>query len=123
MKHFLFWYNILSVVSILAEIADIFPDSKDTCDAKSNTQCEGYADPSKDCGKKIELQNIENVSLGEDNIFFIESSPKEVLSSRESCALESAARNSGLRVVMVRVGRVLDLTDNTTCQIYSRFKK
>ena len=120
MKHFLFWYNILSVVSILAEIS---PISKDTCDAGSNTQCEGYADPSKDCGKKIELQNIENVSLGEDNIFFIESSPKEVLSSRESCALESAARNSGLRVVMVRVGRVLDLTDNTTCQIYSRSKK
>ena len=123
MKYFFCWYNILPVVSILAEIAEISPNSKDTCDAESNTQCEGHADPSKECGRTIELQNIEDVSLGEDNIFFIESSPKEVLSSRESCALESAARNSGLRVVMVRVGQVLDLTDNTTCQIYSRFKK
>ena len=123
MKYYLFCYNILSVVSILAEIAEISPNSKDTCDVESNTQCVGYADPSKECGRKIDLQNIEDVSLGEDNIFFIESSPKEVLSSRESCALESAARNSGLRVVMVRVGRMLDLRDNTTCQIYSRYTR
>ena len=120
MKYFFCWYNILPVVSILAEIAEISPNSKDTCNAESNTQCEGHADPSKECGRTIELQNIEDVSLGEDNIFFIESSPKEVLSSRESCALESAARNSELRVVMVRLGRSLDLADNTTCQVYNR---
>ena len=114
-----FWYNILSVVSILAEIS---PHSKDTCDAESKIKCEDK-DKSNICDRKIELQNIEDVSLSEDNIFFIESSPKELLSSRESCALESAARNSGLGVVMVRVGRMLDLTDNTTCQIYSRSGK
>ena len=113
-----FWYNILSVVSILAEIS---PYSKDTCDAESKIECQGK-EKINICNGKIELQNIEDVSLSlsEDNIFFIESSPKEVLSSRESCALESAASNSGLGVVMVRVGRMLDLTDNTTCQIYSR---
>ena len=111
----------MSVVSILAEIS---PHSQDTCDAESNVKCEGNVGTRttrSDCDRKIELQNIEDVSLGEDNIFFIESSPKELLSSRESCALESAARNSGLGVVMVRVGRMLDLRDNTTCQIYSRY--
>ena len=67
----------------------------------------GTKTPRTDCDRKIELQNIEDVSLGEDNIFFIESSPKELLSSRESCALESAARNSGLGVVVVVVGWVV----------------
>ena len=75
------------------------------------------------CDKKIKLENINEVPIKDDgNIFLIESSPKEVLSSREACALESAARNSELHVVMVRVGTWLDLTDNTTCQIYTRFQ-
>ena len=108
------------MASLLAEISQ---HSQDTCDAESNVKCEGNVGTRKDCDRKIELQNIEDVSLGEDNIFFIESSPKELLSSRESCALESAARNSGLGVVMVRVGRMLDLRDNTTCQIYSRYTR
>ena len=69
----------------------------------------------------MELEELAAVELGEDCIFFIESSPKEVLSSREACALESAARNSELRVVMVRLGRSLDLADNTTCQVYTRW--
>ena len=73
------------------------------------------------CEGKVELEELAAVELGEDCIFFIESSPKEVLSSREACALESAARNSELRVVMVRLGRSLDLADNTTCQVYNRW--
>ena len=66
----------------------------------------------------VELDDL--VDPGEDMIFMIESSPKQTLSSREGCALESAARNSELGVVMVRVGRMLDLRDNTTCQLYTR---
>ena len=78
-----------------------------------------------DCGArdKVNLPNILEQDLGrfrEDNIFMIESSPKETLTSREGCALESAARNSKLGVVMVRVGEMLDLGDNTTCQLYTR---
>ena len=79
-----------------------------------------------DCGgvrARVKLDNLVQQDLGdlgEDNIFMIESSPKETLTSREGCALESAARNSGLGVVMVRVGEMLDLGDNTTCQIYTR---
>ena len=69
---------------------------------------------------RVRLENLPEQDLGEDRIFMIESSPKEVLSSREGCALESAARNSGLGVVMVRVGQLLDLRDNTTCQLYTR---
>ena len=68
----------------------------------------------------MKLLNLLEQDLGEDNIFMIESSPKETLSSREGCALESAARNSELAVVMVRLGQMLDLRDNTTCQLYTR---
>ena len=79
-----------------------------------------------DCGgvrARVKLDNLVDQDLedlGEDNVFMIESSPKESLSSREGCALESAARNSQLAVVMVRVGQMLDLGDNTTCQVYTR---
>ena len=73
-----------------------------------------------DCSSPVRLGNLVDQVLGEDNIFMIESSPKETLSSREGCALESAARNSELAVVMVRLGEILDLRDNTTCQIYTR---
>ena len=72
---------------------------------------------------RVKLDNLVKQDLGdlgEDNIFMIESSPKETLTSREGCALESAARNSELGVVMVRVGEMLDLGDNTTCQLYTR---
>ena len=72
------------------------------------------------CDSKIQLTNIEDHQIDENSIFFIESSPKEILSSREACALESASRNSELKVIMVRVSPTLDLTDNTTCQIFSR---
>ena len=74
----------------------------------------------EECDDQIELENILDQSLGDENIFFIETSPKTVISSREACALESAARNSDLNVVMVRVGRILDIKDNTTCQIFKR---
>ena len=91
------------------------------------TEREGEERSEEDqCGgntSRVMLDNIDQQDpgdLGEDKIFMIESSPKETLSSREGCALESAARNSGLHVVMVRVGELLDLRDNTTCQLYTR---
>ena len=98
-------------------ITGVLGDSVDSCEKDSEIQCE----VPDICNTKITLEDIEDHEIGEDNIFMIESSPKETLSSREACALESAARNSELEVVMVRVGPVLDLQDNTTCQLYSRW--
>ena len=92
-------------------------DLVDSCEKDNEFQC----DVPDICSTKIKLDDIEDHEIGEDNIFMIESSPKETLSSREACALESAARNSELQVVMVRVGQLLDLQDNTTCQLYSRY--
>ena len=102
----------------------ISSNTEDTCpgdsiDTKGGHDCLERIDTSL-CNQKIDLEDIEKVNIGENNIFFIESSPKEVLTSREGCALESASRNSELHVIMVRVGRKLDLTDNTTCHIYTK---
>ena len=50
-------------------------------------------EPEISCDKHIKLKNIDDVNIeDESSIFFIESSPKDVLTSREACALESAAR-------------------------------
>merc|ERR1712106_678413 len=81
-----------------------------------------FCSRSEECEGKVELDNILDNDIGEDNIFFIETSPKEVITPREACSLESAARNSGLHVIMVRAAKVLDRTDNTTCQILNRLK-
>merc|ERR550539_401673 len=86
-------------------------DSVDSCEKDNEIQCE----VPDICKTKIKLDDIEDHEIGQGNIFMIESSPKETLSSREACALESAARNSELAVVMVRLGEMLDLRDNTTC--------
>ena len=110
--------RLVLILGFLAEFITISltEDSVDSCEKDNEIQCE----VPDICKTKIKLDDIEDHEIGEDNIFMIESSPKETLSSREACALESAARNSELQVVMVRVGQVLDLHHNTTCQLYSR---
>ena len=79
--------------------------------------------PAINCALKIQLPNIEDQVIGDNNIFFMETAPKEDLTPRVACALESASRNSELHIIMVRASPTLDLTDNTTCQIYSRYIK
>ena len=110
---------LVFILGFLAEFRitiSLTGDSADSCEKDNEIQCE----VPDICKTKIKLDDIEDHEIGENNIFMIESSPKETLSSREACALESAARNSELQVVMVRVGQVLDLHHNTTCQLYSR---
>ena len=44
------------------------------------------------CKGHIELADILEKEVGEMNIFFIETSEKTTITSREACSLESAAR-------------------------------
>ena len=74
--------------------------------------------PGWSCGGEVSLPPVLFSALGEDCVFFLETSTRRQLSPREGCALESAVRNSGLRVVMLRLADSLDLADNTTCHIY-----
>ena len=41
---------------------------------------------------KVELADILEEDVGEDNIFFLETSEKKTITPRESCGIESAAR-------------------------------
>ena len=70
------------------------------------------------CEGEVALGRLEEEELGEDCVFMLETSDRRVVTPRVACALESAASNSGLRVVMLRVGATLDLADNTTCHLY-----
>ena len=51
-------------------------------------------------------------------MFFLETSGRSWLTPREACALESAARFSGLRVNIILTSSFLDLYDNSTCFLY-----
>ena len=48
----------------------------------------------------------------------METSGRGTLSARYACAVESAAMSSGLAVHLVMFSSQLDLSDNTTCQLY-----
>ena len=52
----------------------------------------------------------------------IEAAGQPTINGRQACAAESAALKSGLNVVLVTTSPYLDLTDNTTCQLYMRVK-
>ena len=120
----------LSIQSILMSFSESILSLKIVCYAGNygitveesclNEVVGEYCASSEACEGKVELADILDQDVGEDNIFFIETSPKEVITPREACSLESAARNSGLHVVLVRAGKVLDKSDNTTCQILNR---
>jgi len=73
------------------------------------------------CKGQRNLENLLDQEIGSDNIFFLETGPKQTITGREACALESAVGQSGLHVIMVRANRTLDLADNSTCYISSLF--
>ena len=56
-------------------------------------------------------------------LFMIEASGRSTINGRQACAVESAALKSGFNVVLVLTSPYLDLTDNTTCQLYKRIQK
>ena len=57
--------------------------------------CAAAKDPrstNEACMGKVELADILEEDVGEDNIFFLETSEKKTITPRESCGIESAAR-------------------------------
>ena len=52
-------------------------------------------------------------------MFMIESSGRPTVDGRQACAVESAAKRSGFKVILVMTSTHLDLKDNTTCQLYT----
>ena len=57
--------------------------------------CSATKDPrstNEACMGKVELADILEEDVGEDNIFFLETSEKKTITPRESCGIESAAR-------------------------------
>ena len=81
----------------------------------------------------MRLEFINNVTISQRGVIILETSGKSRLlakycsvsklqsnfqNSRQSCAIESAALRSGLAVTVVMTAEMLDLEDNTTCELY-----
>ena len=49
----------------------------------------------------------------------LETSGSATLAPRQACAVESGASKSGMVVNLVMTSSVLDLTDNTTCHLFT----
>jgi len=71
------------------------------------------------CEKSVQLAKLDDSLSVHNSLFMMETSGRPTLNSRQACAVESASRRSGLPVVMIVFSPVLDLTDNTTCFLYT----
>ena len=75
---------------------------------------------------KIGLEFVLDVLAGDhgpDKIFFIETSGRDHLLSRQACAVEAAAMQGQVRVVVVLSSNTLDLeANNATRQVYNNLK-
>ena len=71
---------------------------------------------SKDCTSNDILSKNNN------NLFFVESSGRNYLTPRDTCAIESAIKNSGLagNIIVAMTSPFLDVTaNNATCHLYT----
>ena len=71
------------------------------------------------CATQIELETFTHKNVEMNQIFFLETSGRSKLSPRQSCSVESAAKFSKLQVQVILFSNILDLTDNSTCYLYS----
>ena len=71
------------------------------------------------CDTSVTLQPFISGSDLSDQMFFIESSGRTKLSPRQACSVESAARFSRLQVQVILLADTLDLTDNSTCNLFT----
>ena len=108
-------------------------------EAKANTIEHGLSDVSIKCPtskrnqkstKLIPLIDIEStdcttndiLSKENNNLFFVESSGRNYLSPRDTCAIESAIKNSGLagHIIVAMTSPFLDvMANNATCHLYT----
>ena len=101
-------------IAILLLILDVEGDELGCADPGNNLESRDscLSQPSTDvCSGEVQLQNVLEAGLEEkckeeveeekeENsgcLFLLETSTRDVLTAREACALESAARNSGLK--------------------------
>jgi len=71
------------------------------------------------CSTPVDLEAFTTEKTFKNQIFFIETSGRSKLSPRQACSVESAARVSNLHVQMILLSNTLDLTDNSTCYLYT----
>ena len=71
------------------------PDDDDGAEEANGVhdKCDRLAAKEEVCGGRVRLRSLFERRLGEGSIFFVETSERDVLTTREACALESAVRS------------------------------
>ena len=132
--------SILSVTILLTNLRVSF-STVENLDIKSvNPRCDPIICPTSKIDLKsasnkqhvIELGDIESNDTGitrvlskqNNKLFFIESSGRNYLTPRDACAIESAAKNSGLDgfIIFAMTSPSLNiLANNVTCHVYQKY--
>ena len=74
------------------------------------------------CEGNLTLRRYEDTFQGGNKLFFLETSGRPHFNPRQACAIESAARNSGLEILVLIRSDFLNLRDNIACQLYKNLK-
>jgi len=71
------------------------------------------------CSKPVNIEPFTPEKVVQNQMFFIETSGRSKLTPRQACSVESAAKFSNLHVQVILLSDTLDLTDNSTCYLYT----
>ncbi len=75
------------------------------------------------CNQMVQLQNFTYSNVETHQVFFLETSGRPFLSGRQSCSIESAARNSQLTSKVIFMSSFLNLsTSYSFCQLYHAYR-
>jgi len=72
------------------------------------------------CYRNITLSEFSQKQSVDGQMFFIETSGRSHLNPRQSCSVESAAKESGLKVVVLLKSPILSLEFNVSCHLYAQ---
>lgn len=71
------------------------------------------------CQYRVVLEDLSSEKLPDNYVYFIETSGRDYLSDKHTCAVESALKNAGLSILVILNSRTMNLSaSESTCDIY-----
>ena len=116
------YFHLTIALSALSLLYFLLPNNEELYKVESINKLFDKSSSFSRENKIVHLSEFTEKYSKDNQIFLLETSGKSFLSGRECCAVESAARNSGLYVQFLLLSSVLNLKlSNCTYQIFHNY--